>query len=312
MKTLTGLFVLAMLLAFVSGKPVSDKPRKQPKLKIETPPGCVWLRDSLFIDECEVQNIDYLEFLYWTGRNEPERYKSLLPDTLVDRHKLALCEPYVEYYLRHPAYFHYPVIGVSYEQAVAFCEWRSRMVNRFIFIRRNKIKSDKWDTIKNFPSVLMYRLPTKEEWEYASAAGLPFDRFPQGYRSLVDKDSVPVSNTAEYSNYCMERSQRGQKQKYPGKNSWLSYEQVRAPVKWGTPNGYGIYNLTGNVSEIIADTLVKGLNYENSLDGKIFREKRDEYFLVDSTNSGYNYKYTFRYKAPQAWLGFRCVCEVVK
>jgi formylglycine-generating enzyme required for sulfatase activity len=316
MKRAAFLLLLLLFCAFAGDRPQYDKPRKQPKLKIETPPGCVWLRDSLFIDEMEIRNLDYLEFLWWTGRNEPDRYKSLLPDTLVDRHKLALCEPYVEYYLRHPAYSQYPVIGVSYAQAVAFCEWRTRMVNRWIYIRKNKIRSDNWDTIVHFPVVMVYRLPTKEEWEYASAAGLPFDQFPQGYRSLVDKDSVPVSNTVEYRNYLRTMILRKQepKQKHfrGSKNTWYSWELVRAPVSWGTPNEYGIYNLSGNVSEIIADTLVKGLNYENSLDGKVFREKRDEYLLVDSTESGYNYNYTFRYKKPQAWLGFRCVCEVVR
>src|SRR5258708_7174663 len=70
---------------------------------------------SFYMDETEVANIHYLEYLYWIGRvfgaDYPEVYKKALPDTLVWRHQLEFTEPMVEYYLRHPAYQYNPVFG---------------------------------------------------------------------------------------------------------------------------------------------------------------------------------------------------------
>ena len=86
---------------------------------------------SFYLDETEVRNVDYLEYLYWIkrvyGQSYPEVYKKALPDTLVWRDKLGYNEPYVESYLRHPAYRNYPVVGVSWSQANDFCVWSKLM-----------------------------------------------------------------------------------------------------------------------------------------------------------------------------------------
>jgi hypothetical protein len=70
--------------------------------------------------------------------------------------------------------------------------------------------------------------------------------------------------------------------------------------------------MTGNVSEIIADSLFKGLNCMTSLDGSTFKANPEEYTRTDSIYFSCDNRFTFRYKGPRAWLGFRCVCEVVK
>lgn len=94
---------------------------------------------SFYMDETEVRNLDYLEYLYWTirvfGADYPEIYNNALPDTLVWRERLAYNEPYVLYYLRHPSYRDYPVVGVNWLQASNFCSWRTDRVNEFILIR---------------------------------------------------------------------------------------------------------------------------------------------------------------------------------
>ena len=94
---------------------------------------------SFYMDQFEVSNFNYLEYLYWIGRTYgnsfPAVAKNALPDTLVWRSKLAYNEPYVEYYLRHPAYRDYPVVGVNWLQATDFCRWRTDRVNEFILIR---------------------------------------------------------------------------------------------------------------------------------------------------------------------------------
>jgi len=94
---------------------------------------------SFYMDQTEVTNFHWLEYLYWVSRayNEsyPMVYKNALPDTLVWRSKLGFNEKYVDYYLRHPAYRDYPVVGVSWLQANDFCKWRTDRVNEYILIR---------------------------------------------------------------------------------------------------------------------------------------------------------------------------------
>ncbi len=87
---------------------------------------------SFYMDETEVANIDWLEYLHWIRRNYPQDaryYYEALPDTLVWRRPLSYNEPYVYNYLRHPAFQNYPVVGITWEQANQYAEWRTDRVN---------------------------------------------------------------------------------------------------------------------------------------------------------------------------------------
>ncbi len=94
---------------------------------------------SFYMDETEVRNIDWREYLYWLkrvyGDSYPEIHRNALPDTLVWREKMEYNEEYIELYLRHPAYNDYPVVGVNWLQASDYCEWRTDRVNELILIR---------------------------------------------------------------------------------------------------------------------------------------------------------------------------------
>lgn len=93
---------------------------------------------SFYMDQTEVSNLDYLEYVYWLnrvfGKDCPERVTKALPDTTVWRNLLSYNEPMVELYFRHPAYRDYPVVGVTWLQANDYALWRSDRVNEKLLV----------------------------------------------------------------------------------------------------------------------------------------------------------------------------------
>ena len=104
---------------------------------------------SFYMDETEVTNVMYLEYLdYLKAVYPPENpqytniYTGALPDTLVWRNRLGYNETMTNNYLRHPAYAEYPVVGVNWVQAVQFAEWRTDRVNEAMLEREGYLASD--------------------------------------------------------------------------------------------------------------------------------------------------------------------------
>ncbi|RRJ91036.1 gliding motility lipoprotein GldJ [Flavobacterium macacae] len=104
---------------------------------------------SFYMDETEVTNIMYMEYLDWLKRvfdpeddNYRNIYEGALPDTLVWRDRLGYNETMTNNYLRHPAYASYPVVGVNWIQAVEFSKWRTDRVNENVLEREGYLKRD--------------------------------------------------------------------------------------------------------------------------------------------------------------------------
>ncbi len=104
---------------------------------------------SFYMDETEVTNAMYLEYLDWvkkvfppTEANYKNIYEGASPDTLVWRNRLGYDEAMTNNYLRHPSYANYPVVGVNWIQAVEFSKWRTERVNEALLEKNGYLKKN--------------------------------------------------------------------------------------------------------------------------------------------------------------------------
>ena len=148
-----------------------------------------------------------------------EETVSVYPDTLVWIRDFAYSynEPFTRNYFWHPAFDDYPVVGVNWKQAKAFSHWRTHIWNSF--------KGDQ-------PNTEEFRLPTETEWEWAARGGREIAPYPWGGYYIRNAKGCLLANF---------KPGRGN---YPEDGGFYT---VKADAYF--PNDYGLYNMSGNVSE---------------------------------------------------------------
>jgi gliding motility-associated lipoprotein GldJ len=157
---------------------------------------------SFYMDETEVTNMMYLEYLDWIKRVYPPSnpgfksiYNGAVPDTLVWRNRLGYSEVMVENYLRHPAYKDYPVVGVSWMQAVEFANWRSDRVAEMGLQNEGYLEKD--SHIVNTSAESNFNIDTYVNAPTKAFGGNDSITIPNKRRSKIEKDSTHIYATRE-------------------------------------------------------------------------------------------------------------------
>ncbi|MFC5271107.1 formylglycine-generating enzyme family protein [Adhaeribacter terreus] len=288
-------------------------------------PGSVFITRNLHCDEIEVSNIHWLEYLHYLKKDSSESVAlkmqpkaNLIKLVPQDFYAMDITGMIPEFpanekkewrfdtYLDHPGYRFFPVIGVSQEQAKAYCKWRSKFVTAQMH--------------KQFPQTSSlnynYRLPTEAEWEMIASTGFDKEKYPHalypeniiniklkvnpgaaGYLATKLPNPPPASQIkADIKKFNKTNSLTNPEAAFNTHRNLPYFLNLSTPfyVYAYPPNDFGIYNMIGNVAEMVAEEgIAKGGSW-----------------LEPLTNS----KITDRklYDKPAADIGFRCVCEVEK
>ncbi|HLS12456.1 MAG TPA: gliding motility lipoprotein GldK [Flavobacteriaceae bacterium] len=262
--------------------------------------------DSLYIPYDEAYNgqrtidVEKLRFKYTTmdveaaARNPNLRRRDFIhseelmiyPDTTVwiKDFNYSYNEPMHNDYFWHDAYSDYPVVGVSWKQAKAFSAWRTLYKNAY-------------QKQKGRAQVNQFRLPGEAEWEYAARGGIESGSYPWGGPYAMDDRGCFLANF---------KPARGD---YAADGALYTVEADSY-----APNGFGLYNMAGNVSEWTASsydqssytyssTMNPNVNDKDNM-RKVVRGgswKDTAYFLQVSTR---DYEYA---DSSRSYIGFRTV-----
>ncbi len=230
--------------------------------------------------------------------------EAVYPDSLVWMRDFSYSynEPFTRLYFSHPSYNDYPVVGVTWKQAVAFCHWRTNNSN-FYLDKGNK-RDEKIDGI--------YRLPTEAEWEYAARGNSKTNAmYPWG---------SPYTRTKEGRLLANFKPGRGDYFGSDAKNDNIYTSKVQSFPE----NGYKLYDMAGNVAEWTSSVYYEGgynfmgdfspdLQYNakegdpNSMKRKVTRggSWKDIAYNIQVSTRNYEYQDT-----AKSYIGFRCVLSM--
>lgn len=242
------------------------------------------ITDSLYAGITEVSNREYTTFLKDLKSNGKEAAATKYNFDSVQWRKPSLYqEPMVQYYHRHPAYADYPAVTISYEGATAYCRWLTEEYH----------KQEK----RKFKKVI-FRLPTKEEWVYAARGGKENQPFPWGGPYVRNSRGMYLANFKEIDESSAKDTTINGEKIISVDDYGVYNNNSTTPVKSYFPNNYGLYNMSGNVSEMLQEKgQTKGGNW-NSMSYYLRIDAEDE-FKGNQTEAS-------------PFVGFRVFVEVIE
>ncbi len=218
---------------------------------------------------------------------------SVYPDTLSWIHDYAYSynDPVTQRYFWHPAYDNYPVVGVNWKQATAFCIWRSRLLETFLGKKKTSIANE-------------FRLPTEAEWEWAARGGNTFSPYPWGGPYTRNDKGCFLANFK------------------PLRGNYADDGGARSVIVAHYPaNDFGLYDMSGNVAEWCADAYNESaaqftwdmnptyLYNAKEDDVPLLKQKvirggswKDIAYYIQVSTRAYEYQ-----DSSKCYIGFRCV-----
>lgn len=298
--------ILPFLIVFISGCSgdyyrhfhLPNKPF--PTDKMPVPAGTVCIGKNLFIDEAEVSNFSYNEFVWWvkyTYGAESEEYKKVCPDQTVWADLGRSYFSLIAYYLTHPAYRDYPAVGVSYDQAKLFCKWRSDRVMEYILISEGVIdhrSSPTPDSCFTIERYFIGQYPLKKARPhiiYYPEYTLPDSTVYMWSLNHLDSLNGKPPRRCYKKNRCRETLTLRCYDNIPFKNDTIPYgpDPTAATICYGCPPY--ITHLQGNIREMTSQA---GITFGGSFKDSCAVIKRQNFFNDTSIN---------------CFTGFRCVCR---
>ena len=230
--------------------------------------------------------------------------EAVYPDSLVWMRDFSYSynEPFTRLYFSHPSYNEYPVVGITWKQAIAFCHWRTNNSN-FYLDKGNK-KDEKIDGI--------YRLPTEAEWEYAARGNSKTNNmYPWG---------SPYTRTKEGRLLANFKPGRGDYFGSDAKNDNIYTSKVQSYPE----NAYKLFDMAGNVAEWTSSVYYEGgynfmgdfspdLQYNAKEEDPISMKRKvvrggswkDIAYNIQVSTRNYEYQDT-----AKSYIGFRCVLSM--
>jgi formylglycine-generating enzyme len=282
--------------------------------------------NAYFINRFEVSVAEFRTFYTATGSDTDK------PDSTIWATEFpyaAYNESLIERYFSHPAFSEYPVVGITWSQAVRYCAWKTKQINGLL---------------SNTDYEIDIRLPSEQEWELAALAIVPPK--PTLSERITDRNIFPWAGFflkkvgQDKVQFMCNSGNINTPQNYGVLLLSADGYMLTAPVKTFTPNGFGLYQMAGNVGEWTADfyrvdsaqlaemkqTLLK--TDPNALDEAYFRnmvvpkfpyKKYDDYKIVKGGSwfdePFYQQCGVRKIQHPtkaSATIGFRPVCIVRK
>ena len=217
----------------------------------------------------------------------------IYPDTMVWSRdfEYAYNDPLLQGYFSMPGYSEYPVVGVTWQQAHAFCHWRTQLL-------RHEGKQ----------LIHSYRLPSEAEWEYAARGGRRSAMYPWGSKYARDSKGCFLANFKPY------------------RGAYHSDTGVATMAVGGfDANDFGLYDMAGNVAEWTSSSYSSNSNtqvHDMNPDFPYIARKDDAEELKRKVVKGGSWKdisyylqcgvRTYEYQSEsRSYIGFRCVRSVM-
>jgi len=236
----------------------------------------VKIEDNLYVDKYEISIKDYKLFLF-DKKQKSEDYSNLIYDSTKWTCGIINYPDLQDYYFNHSAYINYPIVSISYDAAQEFCEWLSVKYNSNLEKKYNKV---------------VFRLPSEEEFIKVASSGFDLKKtlYPWGKNKLIDSKNKKLCNFWRLNQD--EIDYNGKVFNYD--NIINHFDNEIEIINSYSPNKYGVFNIVGNVSEMLQEK-----NY--AMGG-------------DFLSTGYNVRITSKkeFKNYDVSVGFRVYMEIIE